>query len=283
MGFLRNFAGLVSSNGLAAAIAYATGLELFGLVCVGIQWVVALVHAIPAQNEQYFDLTGSVTFAIVSLLALVKNEQKTWRSALLTAMVSFWCVRLGSFLFFRIRGAGSDSRFEKIRGNPLRFLSVWSIQGLWVFLTLLAVLLFQRYGNASSAVTIFDIVGGFVWLTGYVIEVLADHQKTIFRADARNKDKFITHGLWAYSRHPNYFGEIVMWVGIFLMAVHTLPTTTMQYTAAVSPAFVTLLLTKVSGIPLLEKQADKKWGDNKQYQEYKARTSVLMLLPPSKK
>lgn len=282
MGFVRNIAGLVITSALAAAISHATDLHLYAFVCLAIQWVVAIAYAIPNQDEKYFDLTGSITFASVSLLALFRTEQRTWRNIMLTAMVWFWCVRLGYFLFTRIRAAGSDSRFEKIRGVPLRFLSVWSVQGLWVFLTLLAVLLHHVHAMRNDTITQYDIVGTSIWLLGYVVEVTADHQKTVFRADPRNKEKFISSGLWAYSRHPNYFGEILMWIGICAVAVHDLPLTFLKGFAALSPVFVTFLLTKVSGIPLLEKQAEEKWGSLASYQEYKARTSVLVLLPQKK-
>ncbi|GAB9472787.1 hypothetical protein Gpo141_00009956 [Globisporangium polare] len=288
MGFLRNAAGLFISLPLAYAISLYADLQLYAAVCIGVQWLSAL-YAIPKQDERFFDLTGSITFATVSLLALVLSSSSDkgdfsplWRSVLLTAMVWFWCVRLGSFLYLRIREVGEDTRFAEIRVNPVRFFSVWSIQGLWVFLTVLPVLLSLAHSTQDEHVTVFDVVGTFLWIIGYAVEVVADHQKTLFRRDARNKGKFIKSGLWKYSRHPNYFGEITMWVGIFLIAVHGLPTMLFKGFAALGPLFVTLLLTKVSGIPLLEKQGDERWGDVKAYQEYKKRTSLLLLWPTSK-
>ena len=113
-----------------------------------------------------------------------------------------------------------------------------------------------------------------IWLTGFTIEVMADRQKSRFRADPANRGRFISTGLWSRSRHPNYFGEITLWVGILLIAAPTLRG--WQWVAVLSPLFVTVLLTRVSGIPLLEKKADTKWGDDPAYQEYKASTPVLI-------
>ncbi|TYZ66166.1 hypothetical protein PybrP1_006749 [[Pythium] brassicae (nom. inval.)] len=282
VGFVRDAAGLVVSSVVAYAVAAYADLQLYAAVCLGAQWLSALLYAVPKQDERFFDLTGSATFAGVSLLALaLSGAPLHWRSALLTALVWLWCVRLGAFLYVRIREAGEDTRFQEIRTNPVLFLSVWSIQGLWVLLTLLPVLLSVVRAPHDPHVHALDVVGVALWGLGYALEVLADYQKTQFRRDARNAGKFIQSGLWAYSRHPNYLGEITMWLGIFSIAVHGLPSTGFRALAAAGPAFVTLLLTRVSGIPLLEKQGDERWGKLQAYQEYKARTSVLLLWPPA--
>ncbi len=121
---------------------------------------------------------------------------------------------------------------------------------------------------------IFAIVGALVWVIGFAIEVTADAQKSRFNADPSNKGKFIRTGLWSRSRHPNYFGEIVLWIGIAIIAIPVLQG--WQWVAMISPLFVTLLLTRVSGIPLLEKKADVKWGGQAEYEEYKKNTPVLI-------
>jgi steroid 5-alpha reductase family enzyme len=279
MGFLRNIAGVLVVLPLAYFISTATDLQESAAVAILVQWVVAVLYAVPKQDETFFDLTGAVTHAGVSLLAFARASDKSWRKAMLTAMVWFWCVRLGSFLYLRIRKAGEDTRFVGIRENPVRFFSVWTVQGLWVFLTQIPVLLSLRHSVSSDDVHVLDIAGAALWALGYLVEVLADHQKTKFRDDPRNKGKFIQEGLWYYSRHPNYFGEISMWIGIFLITVHGMPTTFLKLMAAFGPAFVTLLLLKVSGVPLLEKQADERWGKLESYQKYKRETSSLIPLP----
>jgi steroid 5-alpha reductase family enzyme len=120
----------------------------------------------------------------------------------------------------------------------------------------------------------FAILGFLVWAFGFAFEVVADSQKSCFNADPANKGKFIQTGLWSRSRHPNYFGEIVLWVGIAIIAIPVLQG--WQWIAMISPLFVTLLLTRVSGVPLLEKKADKKWGGQEGYETYKKNTPVLI-------
>jgi steroid 5-alpha reductase family enzyme len=281
-GFLRNIAGTVITLPVAALVAYYTDLQFYALVIFGIQWVGALAYAVPFQDEHYLDVTGSATYAGVVLLALFKADAPTWRSYLLTAFVILWCVRLGYFLIKRIGEQGSDSRFDAIRVTPVRFFSVWNIQGLWVFLTLLPTLLTIVHGNKDTAVEWVDIVGIVFWVIGFYLEVTADRQKTAFRHNPANKGKFIHTGLWAYSRHPNYLGEILIWLSVYAIAYHVLPTTQYKALAALGPLFIILLLSTVSGIPVLEKQADERWGHLPEYQSYKARTSVLLLWPAKK-
>ncbi|KAG6953768.1 hypothetical protein JG688_00012657 [Phytophthora aleatoria] len=281
MGFAQDLRELLTCMSLVAAVGYVTDLKLYAGVCVGIQWLSA-IYGIPNKTERYFDLTGSTTYATVSMLAYQYSESTSWRDTLLTAFVWLWCVRLGSFLFWRICKDGSDKRFAEIIVNPLCFLAAWNIQGLWVFFTLLSVLLSVVHGVDDPEVKPLDIIGTTLWVVGYIIEVTADYQKTKFRLDKRNQDQFISSGLWGYSRHPNYFGEIMMWIGVFLVAVHTLPSFALQCGAAVSPTFMTLLIIFRSGIPLLEEDADQRWGKLKAYQEYKEQTSVLVPMPKRK-
>eukprot|EP00644_Phytophthora_capsici_P001128 jgi/Phyca11/129736/e_gw1.86.116.1 len=266
---------------LVAAVGYVTDLQFYAGVCVGIQWLSAM-YGIPNETERYFDLTGSTTYATVSMLAYIHIESPSWRDTLLTTFVWLWCVRLGSYLFWRICRDGSDKRFADIIVNPLCFLAAWNIQGLWVFFTLLAVLLSVVHGTNDPEVKLLDIIGTSLWVVGYVIEVTADYQKIKFRLDTRNKDQFICSGLWSYSRHPNYFGEIMIWIGVFLVAVHTLPSFALQCAAAISPTFMALLIIFRSGIPLLEEDADQQWGKLKSYQQYKLQTSVLVPMPKRK-
>uniref|UniRef100_A0AAV1TUK8 Steroid 5-alpha reductase C-terminal domain-containing protein n=1 Tax=Peronospora matthiolae TaxID=2874970 RepID=A0AAV1TUK8_9STRA len=278
MNSTKDLKELLSCLLLVAAVSYVTDLQFYGGVCVAIQWLSAM-YGIPNQTERYFDLTGSTTYAIVSMLAYHEKETPSWRDSLLTAFVWLWCVRLGSFLYLRICECGSDKRFAEIIVNPLCFLTAWNIQGLWVFFTLLSVLLSITHGVDVPEVKPLDIIGTTLWVLGYLIEVTADYQKTQFRLDKRNEGQFISNGLWSYSRHPNYFGEIMMWTGVFLVAVHTLPSFALQCGAAVSPAFMAFLIMFRSGVTLLEEAADKRWGHLKAYQAYKSQTSVLIPMP----
>jgi steroid 5-alpha reductase family enzyme len=193
-------------------------------------------------------------------------------------MVVIWALRLGSFLFVRIgKSGGVDSRFDAIKVNPPRFLVAWSLQAVWTIITAAAALVVIS-ATEQAVIDLFFWLGTAIWITAFMIEVVADRQKSAFKADPANKGKFISTGLWSWSQHPNYFGEIMLWTGAAIIAVPVL--SGWSYLVFASPLFITLLLTKISGINLLDAAAEKKWGDDLQYQEYRRKTSVLVLRPP---
>lgn len=272
---------LVVGAGLAVAGSFRGAqvgdIPVFA-IAVTAAFVIQFLVFIPSalrRTERFFDLTGSLTFIAVSIaLALLAPAQDA-RGWILAAMVVVWAARLGSFLFARVHRAGTDGRFDEIKTNPLRFFQVWCIQGLWVALTASAAWIAMSADAADRApLDGFAVAGIVVWLAGMVFEVVADLQKQAFRADPATKGEFIRTGLWSRSRHPNYFGEILVWVGVFLVAVPVLQG--WQWVAVLSPLFVVLLLTRVSGIPLLEKRADERWGDRADYRAYRDRTPVLV-------
>jgi steroid 5-alpha reductase family enzyme len=189
------------------------------------------------------------------------------------ALVLIWSIRLGSFLFKRILKEGKDGRFDELKPNFFSFLIVWTLQGLWVSLTLAAALVVITTSE-KVPLGIIDIIGIIVWIIGFSIEAMADAQKSKWRANPINKGKFIQVGLWSRSRHPNYLGEIVLWVGVALIAIPVLHG--WQYFSLISPVFVAILLTRISGIPLLEKRADDQWGGMDDYEAYKKNTPVLI-------
>jgi steroid 5-alpha reductase family enzyme len=277
---------VAGSLAVAAAVGFAGSwggprlgaIPVFAL-CVALAFAINWLVWIPAslwRTERFYDLTGSVTFVAVTSLALVAapgpdGEASVWR-VMLAAMVVVWAVRLGSFLFVRVRRDGSDGRFDKIKVHPLAFLATWTLQALWVSMTAAAAL---------AAITVADGLGGvwaalgvIVWLIGFAIEVVADTQKRRFRADPANAGRFISTGLWSRSRHPNYFGEILLWSGVALMAVPTL--SGWRWVVLISPVFVWLLLTRVSGVPLLEARAAARFGDDPAYGAYVKHTPVLV-------
>ena len=224
------------------------------------------------ETEHYFDLTGSLTYVSVTLLAILFTVDISLRDILLALFVWIWAFRLGSFLFIRVKKAGSDGRFDLMKKDFWWFLMTWTIQGLWVFLTL-AMALAAITSESKMAIDIFAVIGTLIWIFGFSIEVVADQQKTNFKDDPANKDSFITSGLWSVSRHPNYFGEIVLWIGVAIIAYPTLYG--WQHVSLISPIFVYLLLTRVSGVTLLEEHAEKKWGKDKKYISYKENTPEL--------
>jgi steroid 5-alpha reductase family enzyme len=234
------------------------------------QWL-AFVPAYLKQTEAFYDLTGSLTFICCTLLALVLSAQFDLRSVLLAIFITVWAARLGSFLFLRIHQDGSDDRFDRIKPDSMRFFMTWSLQGLWVLLTAGAALA-AITSTEHVALSATDLLGAALWLAGFAIEVIADRQKREFRRSS-GRGQFITTGLWSRSRHPNYFGEIVLWLGVALLALPAL--SGWQLVTMISPVFVFVLLTKISGIPLLERKADRKWGGQPMYESYKAKTPVL--------
>ncbi|PWB53955.1 MAG: hypothetical protein C3F13_08415 [Anaerolineales bacterium] len=268
IGMLVAIAGSQGGSQIAGIPVFAL---LVGLTIL-IQWLV-FIPSYLRQTEKFFDLTGSLTYITVSTLALLLSTGLDGRAILVWALVVIWAVRLGTFLFRRIRKAGKDDRFDEIKPSFIRFLNVWTMQGLWVTLSMVGVLVTITTTNRKE-LDLFALIGFLVWVFGFTLEVIADHQKSRFNADSNNKGKFIRSGLWSRSRHPNYFGEIVLWIGIMLITLPVLQG--WQWVALISPIFVTLLLTRVSGIPLLEKKADQIWGGQADYEAYKKRTPVLI-------
>lgn len=244
-----------------------------------IQWL-AFIPSYICQSEKYFDLVGSLTYLTLMLLCLSVKGQLDLQQYIILSCVVIWAVRLGIFLFIRVKRSGGDSRFDEIKTNFFRFFMVWNIQGLWVLVTLAAALLSitnKAKVLSSLEMTVF-VIGMFLWLAGFSIEVVADWQKSVFRSKKENKKDFITSGLWAWSRHPNYFGEILLWIGIAVMS--SVYFEGWQWLAWISPVFVYLLLTKVSGLPMLEAKAQKQWGNDPNYQTYRNNTPALMLRRP---
>ena len=257
------------------------GFPVFAL-CVILAFVIQWVVFIPSyllQTERFFDLTGGLTYITVAVVAVLLSDAPDARSYLLLAMVAIWAVRLASYLFLRIRKAGADKRFDAIKPSFPRFLNTWTLQGLWVTLTLSAALAAITTTERVGLGTV-TAIGLVVWVVGIGLEATADAQKSRFRADPANKGRFIQTGLWSWSRHPNYFGEILLWVGVAIVALPVLRG--WQWVTLISPLFVALLLLRVSGVPLLEKAAEEKWGGQLDYEAYKYRTSLLVPRPPRK-
>ncbi|MTE22988.1 DUF1295 domain-containing protein [Microbacterium sp. ZXX196] len=263
--------------GAAGSAGGATlgGAPLFALA-VAAAFAIQVLVWIPsqiAQTEHFFDLTGSATFAAVSIGVLLAAPAPGTTAFVLCGMVVLWALRLGTFLFLRVQESGGDDRFDEIRANPVRFLRVWVLQGAWVSLTASAAWI-AIASDEPQPFGALGVAGAIVWVAGMLIEIVADAQKSAFKADRGNAGRFISSGLWSRSRHPNYFGEILLWIGVFLVAAPAL--SGWQWVAVISPLFVTLLLTRVSGIPLLEKKAERNWGDDPAYVAYRERTPVLL-------
>ena len=273
----------VTSGALVALAGSAGGLQVGGwpvfAVCAALAYLINWIAFVPAallRTERFYDLTGTLTYLAVIGTALLAGSGSPV-ALVLGGLVAIWAVRLGSFLVARIRNAGADRRFDQLKRDPLRFLMSWTMQALWVVLTAGAALAAMT-SPGDARLGPIGVLGLVIWTVGFAIEVVADAQKRVFRADPANRGRFIASGLWAWSRHPNYFGEITLWFGVALIALPVL--SGWQYVTLISPVFVALLLTRVSGVPLLEAHGRKAWGDDPDYQRYLARTPVLVPRPP---
>jgi len=244
------------------------------LIIFGIQIAVFLPSFV-FKTEHYFDITGGITFISILIFLsynlIMKDNPPFFPKLFTLSLIGLWAIRLSSFLFIRVKRAGKDLRFDEIKKNFLRFMIAWILQGLWVFMCLLPVI--AMISSSQSTNFIFSLIGVFLWLTGWLIEVISDIQKTRFNAVATNKGNFINTGLWSISRHPNYFGEFVLWLGITIIAFPSL--SGFQYLAILTPIFVYLLLKNVSGVNLLEEIANNRWGDDQNYKDYKKNTPVF--------
>ena len=261
---LANPAGLTLA-GWPAMTALALG-------AFAIQWL-AFIPARLFQTERFYDLTGSITYIAVTLAAISAATAPSGAQWLIAIMIFIWAGRLGSFLFRRIHAAGGDQRFDHIKVSSSRFFVAWTLQGAWVVMTSCAALT-AILSAEQTAVGVIYVMGAVMWVAGFVIEVIADQQKSRFRADPANAGRFINVGLWARSRHPNYFGEILLWAGVAVMAVPYLSGT--QWVVMLSPLFVYALLTRISGIPTLARRGQQLWGDDPTYQAYVANTPRLL-------
>ena len=275
---------VVSIAALICLAGAQDGIHINGIpllfICMSVAFLMQWIAFIPAyiwQTEHFYDLTGSLTYLTITGLAIFGKSM--WghsdidtRSLLLALLITVWALRLGTFLFIRILKTGEDRRFKDLKSSLPIFLRTWTLQGLWVFLTSVSAL------TAISTTTIHPLditlyAGTVIWIFGFVFEVIADYQKNRFRANKDNANQFIQSGLWSISRHPNYFGEITLWVGVTIIALPILRG--WQFVTLISPFFVFLLLTRVSGIPLLQVRADEKWGHLQTYQKYKENTPAL--------
>jgi len=265
--------------GFMQAVALPLGLWKFAVFCLGIQWL-AFIPAFKWKTEMFYDLTGSLTFLATMLLSLYDGAWPPHpRQQMASLLIMVWAFRLGYFLFTRILQHGKDSRFDTVKHDALLFLQFWTVQGLWVFLTCLPVLICatkkgENVRNPAWPIP-SDLVGMLVFLVGMGVEMVADFQKYQWHNDWQHRDEFINAGLWSWSRHPNYAGEMTLHFGVFLLASGSFTRPLEWVCAAMGPAFIVMLLYKIS-LPMVEKKANAKWKDDKLYKIYMQRTPAIL-------
>ena len=243
------------------------------LLAFSIQWV-CFIPAFLLQTEKFYDLTGSITYLALIIFTVANSGSVAAASLIVAGCVILWATRLGLFLFLRIRKDGEDKRFRTIKPSFTGFFMTWTLQGTWVSMCLLCVLtaISSSYG---IVVNLIFYIGLFLFILGLLTEVVADSQKSVFRNDPKNKDLFITSGLWALSRHPNYLGELTLWVGVAIMSFSSL--SGLQYLTLISPVFIYILLIYISGVRMLEESGRKKWGHLEAYKGYINSTPKLFI------
>ena len=277
MKVITNILISVLSFAISYGIAHLTGSVIVKnavLLAYVIHWI-AYIPAYLFQTEKFYDLTGSVTYLSVVwfvFLSTYKSISLNFGNLILVLLISIWTIRLGLFLFMRIHKAGEDKRFRTIKTSASQFFMTFTLSGLWVTLCSMCALvaISSPEGLVMNALT---YVGIILFIIGFGIEIVADNQKTAFRSIEANKDSFITSGLWSKSRHPNYFGEVLLWFAIAVISFSSLEG--LQLITLISPVFTYILLVYVSGVRMLEDMNDKKWADNEQYKSYKKNTPML--------
>ena len=277
MKVITNILISVLSFAISYGIAHLTGSVIVKnavLLAYVIHWI-AYIPAYIFQTEKFYDLTGSVTYLSVIWFVFLSTYQSisiNFGNLILVLLISIWTIRLGLFLFMRIHKAGEDKRFRTIKTSASQFFMTFTISGLWVTLCSMCALvaISSPEGLVMNALT---YVGIILFIIGFGIEIVADNQKTAFRSIEANKDSFITSGLWSKSRHPNYFGEVLLWFAIAVISFSSLEG--LQLITLISPIFTYILLVYVSGVRMLEDMNDKKWADDEQYKSYKKNTPML--------
>ncbi|XP_015957725.1 uncharacterized protein LOC107481889 isoform X1 [Arachis duranensis] len=251
-------------------------LALTAILTIGYQFVFFIITAL-LKFDKVTDFAGSTNFIIIAVLTLLLKGSWYFRQIILSFFVVLWGLRLGLFLLFRILKWGEDRRFDEMRNNLGKLAIFWTFQAVWVWTVSLPVTVVNA-SNRNPFIQPQDVIGWILWAVGFILEGTADHQKLRFKQSPENRRKWCNSGLWKYSRHPNYFGEMLLWWGIFVASTPILKGA--EWLVIIGPIFLTLLLLFVSGIPMLEDSADKKFGNVDGYRIYKRRTSPLIPLPP---
>lgn len=220
------------------------------------------------------DTAWGLSFFIILLSGFEDFTQLNWRQVALVIMVGLWALRLSGYIFYRNLKIGKeDYRYEEMRnswGDSFKvkaYFRVFMLQG--VLSIVIGYPLYIISQKQASALTYLDILGISLWCYGFLVESIADYQKDRFKSNSINKGKIIMSGLWKYSRHPNYYGEAVLWWGIFLFLCSSIN----FYIIMISPIVLTFLLLKVSGVTLLE----QKYKDHPDFEVYKKTTNAFIL------
>lgn len=232
---------------------------------------IGLIWGYTQQSDKATDLFYSLSFASLTVFLWFASADSLIHHFLL-GMVLLWSFRLGSYLFKRIHAMGKDDRFDEMRKQFIRFAGFWTLQALSILILSIPIIIIYQKSNIEFEA--IHAIGIIVWALGLLLETIADQQKFAFRQDSANDGQFIQTGLWKHLQHPNYLGEILCWIGIFVCAIPSLEN--WEWLAIISPIWIVFLLVFVSGIPLLQKASQKKYGHLNSYQNYQKNTPLLI-------
>ncbi len=236
------------------------------------------VFAAAFKTDKVTDISYSLSFFLLTLVLLpASGPPFSFHKIIVSAAILLWSARLGGYLFYRIIKIGKDARFDDKRYDFIVFLQFWVLQATTVWLVMLPFCVYITSPSDEGALS-FTLLGIVLFSLGLLIESISDVQKFRYRSTAENNSHWVDSGLWKYSRHPNYFGEMLVWWGLFIIVIPSLEG--LLWLTVIGPLWITLLLLFISGIPLLEKSADRKYGNNPEYLAYKESTSILLPLPP---
>ena len=238
--------------------------------------IVFFALAASFKTDKFTDLSYGLTFVAVVLFLFFTKSSQSFVQSITVLLITAWGLRLAGYLFVRILKTKKDTRFDKIRNDPVKFAKFWFLQAVSIFIILLPAFVILNSDKTTNFSYLW--IGFMISAGGLTIEAIADQQKFAFKNKAENKDRWISTGLWKYSRHPNYFGEILIWWGIFAIALPYLEN--WLYMIIARPLFITFLLLFVTGIPTLEKKHEEKYKNEPDFAKYKSKTSLLIPLPP---
>ncbi len=213
------------------------------------------------KRKDIADFAWGIGFIVVSIFNLIASDNFQKTKIIITFLVFMWGIRLASYIYFRNKGKKDDFRYASFKNS---YLSVFMLQGVLMFLVTLPVTLYNRF---DGGVALISFIGLLIWILGFYFESVGDLQMYYFKKDSKNKGRIMNQGLWSYTRHPNYFGEITQWWGIWILTIGS----TYWYLGLIGPLTITYLILKVSGIPMLV----KKYEGNKEFEKYKSKTSAF--------
>ena len=253
---------------------------VYNLLAVAAMMVIGWLLSLRKNNVTIVDSLWGTGFVLVAWMTLFQVDGVRERQFLLTGITTLWGVRLTLYLTWRNHGKGEDPRYAAWRessGEQFRFTSLFKVfllQALFLWIIALALQAGQA-GSRSVPFGLVDIVGASLWLCGFIFESVGDWQLAKFKSNPANKGKVMRTGLWRYTRHPNYFGESLIWWGVFTIAAADIS----NWWTVISPVVITAVLLKMTGIPLTEKLSKQKRPG---YADYIATTSPFFPLPPKK-